>query len=135
MATGEVSEGMPALSNQEIEEIVDGSFYSRYYGGCFTEYELANIRISENSHQSIGFFVLYTAPGLTFGHWVLLYFFKGHAIFADPFGAPPSEQILSFLKRVKEKRGHLPQLIVSDLDLQALPQRVVDFSAFICSFI
>lgn len=116
--TGDV---LKALSDKEIKEIVDAeTTYSRYFGGCYTEDELGSIPISHNSHQTIGYFVLYIRPGLSSGHWVLLFMYKGQPVFFDPFGAPPSEQILAFLRRVKQKRGHLSPVIVSSIDLQAL---------------
>lgn len=95
-------ESLPALSDADIRRMCSRS---RSFVGCVRDNDLGREPLPTNIDTNRCWFVLYQPrqqPDAV-GHWVLVYWHRRTAVFFDPFGMPPSQEIERFIRRLQRR--------------------------------
>ena len=113
---------LPPLSGGDIAKRVG---HLPTFGGCYLQSQLARVPVP-NERATRGLFILLEpkeAGPKTVGHWVLLWWQRGKVEYVDPFGEPPSLEVLAYVKRADrraESGAAANNLTRSNVDLQSL---------------
>jgi hypothetical protein len=112
-----------ALSNDDIDAFfTDPRFGTKIkaYGGCLLQTELEDMTPEPHKFYVINF-LRQQDPADEIGHWVAVWNMRpSYILYVDPFGQPPPETILAFMKRARKTNGERKNVIFSTTDLQDL---------------